>query len=70
MDSVTAQIIMEGFQHIESSLVALKKELRMHSGYSSHPLCEETDRAFEGLRSYMHDGPELSEDDERAIQGS
>ena len=63
MDSVTAQVIIEGFQKIENAMIALKGELRNPKGSSIHDtMVKQTDYTFEELRAYMHDGPELDDD--------
>lgn len=61
MDSVTAEIIMQGFDVIERSLVALRNEIRPNSE-QLHITIAETDKAFEALRAFMHDGPDLEDD--------
>jgi len=53
---------MDGFAAIEKAMVTLKNEVRS-IGVGHHTCLAETDKAFEGLRSYMHDGPELDDAD-------
>ena len=64
MDSVTAQIIQEGFEAMENCLLTLLEESRQPKGASTYgPARAKTNAAFESMRAYMHDGPEVEDND-------
>jgi hypothetical protein len=60
LDSVTAQVIKDGFEVMERCLVALKVEVRAQGTRNFTPLTA-TDTAFEAMRSFMHDGPDVDD---------